>query len=132
MDEHYVRKQAKLKAMEKVESYAKYVKEMYWPKVSEEKKIELEEFRSKEKAKTMKKSQSAKHIIDEKNHKQDYLTNLIDKKVTENQFKSSEPYHSSPGKNQIKLLIYQIIVPKKPKQWEVSKNRFGASSNLQS
>lgn len=28
--------------MDKVGSYAKYVKEMYWPKVSEEKKMEME------------------------------------------------------------------------------------------
>jgi hypothetical protein len=30
------------KLKEKIGSYAKYVKEMYWPKVSEQKKMELE------------------------------------------------------------------------------------------
>ena len=28
--------------LEKVENYAKYVKEMYWPKVSQKKQVEVE------------------------------------------------------------------------------------------
>ena len=32
----------KKKLHDKVNNYAKYVKEMYWPKVSESKKLELE------------------------------------------------------------------------------------------
>lgn len=32
----------KKKLQDKVSNYAKYVKEMYWPKVSEVKKMELE------------------------------------------------------------------------------------------
>ena len=33
------------KLKEKIGSYAKYVKEMYWPKVSEQKKMELEQIK---------------------------------------------------------------------------------------
>ena len=50
----------KVRVHEKVENYAKYVKEMYWPKVSELKKLELTEIIEKERSKTMKKSNSAK------------------------------------------------------------------------
>lgn len=34
----------KKKKLEKVGNYAKYVKEMYWPKVSEKKRLELQPF----------------------------------------------------------------------------------------
>lgn len=34
-------KEEKKKALEKVGNYAKYVKEMYWPKINEKKRMEL-------------------------------------------------------------------------------------------
>ena len=42
----------------KVDSYAKYVKEMYWPKVSSKKRLEIAEL--KENLKNLKKSASTK------------------------------------------------------------------------
>jgi hypothetical protein len=38
VDSHLKKKENIVKVHEKVENYARYVKEMYWPKVSEEKK----------------------------------------------------------------------------------------------
>ena len=37
----------KKKMVDKKQSYAKYVKEMYWPKVSTRKQLELEQFKEK-------------------------------------------------------------------------------------
>lgn len=45
-EEEEKRKQEEKKRAEKMSSYAKYVKEMYWPKVSEAKKHELEQIRA--------------------------------------------------------------------------------------
>ena len=44
------------KAMERVNSYSKYVKEMYWPKVSEQKRAELEQVKESAKSQNVRRS----------------------------------------------------------------------------
>lgn len=53
-------KEEKRKMAEKVGNYAKYVKEMYWPKVSERKKMEMDAFMQELKQGPIRKSASTK------------------------------------------------------------------------
>lgn len=57
-DKYEQKKENKKKMIDKVDNYAKYVKEMYWPKVSEKKKHELDAIKGSIKHVGLRKSSS--------------------------------------------------------------------------
>ena len=48
---------------EKIDNYAKYVREMYWPKVSVKKQLELEHVKNSLKVQPIRKSQESLHDL---------------------------------------------------------------------
>jgi hypothetical protein len=86
----------KKKAAEKVGNYAKYVKEMYWPKVSLKKKMELQSIRDEFKITPLRKSASTTKHIGKLNHKIELNEEIDDDYRTISNHQSMKELSASP------------------------------------
>lgn len=101
------------KAAEKVNNYAKYVKEMYWPHVSDRKREEIEQLRISLDPKSLKKSSSNKGIL---SHKNNYLASLHDSSLVD--------IPGTPDSSKILFKVMQVLdVVKKKKKIDWGNHR---------
>lgn len=122
-EEEEKRKQEEKKRTEKMTSYAKYVKEMYWPKVSEAKKQELQQIRAELSARnsvsqsySFQKGETASILNQKSKHRQDRSGMITARNQIENSLQNlKDEAKSSEGVQRKNIKLNWNTKPQKSK-----------------